>query len=302
MTRAFLKLIAAGLAVCVAGCGGGGGGSSAGLASTPAPPSGPAPPPGPSPSSAVDIFPSPATQEFAAIGSGDDLRIRFDAASNNYEVMVESQGWIRLLDDPLSTPQAGYPNTNFVFAGSPVNQSHFMIRAHHSYSDPDVRYLYSNLAAWGVEDLGGFVAFGMATPSAGMPTTGSASYKGMIEGRATDTTFDYQAGSLVSGWMIGSISLVFDFGGSSLSGSLSPILSLDKQYPLGTFSFENTVYSAGSTSFSGRFDTNVAGSNSFAGQFTGPAAQELIGKFAFPYMSPVSGTPQQSQGAFIAKR
>ena len=300
--RASSKLMVTALAFCIAGCGGGGGGSSASVASSPPPPTETPPPPGPSPSSAVDIFPSPATQEFATIGTGDDLRIRYDAASNKYEVMAEGQGWVGLLDDPHSSPQAGSPNTSFVFAGSPVNHSHFLIRAHHSYSDPDVRYLYSNLAAWGVEDLGGFVAFGIATPSGGMPTAGSASYKGMIEGRATDTSFDYLAGALMPGAMIGNISLVFDFGGGSLSGSLSPILYLDKQYPLGTFSFENTIYSTGSTSFSGQFDTNVAGSNSFSGQFTGPAAQELIGKFAFPYMSPVSGTPQQSQGAFIAKR
>ena len=300
MKRTALGVVApAALAVFVSACGGGGGGSGAGIAALPAPP--PQPTPTPSPS-AVDIFASPATQEFATIGTGDDLRIRYDAGTNKYEVMAEGQDWVRLVDDPLSSPQPGSPNSNFVFAGSPVNHSFFMIRAHHSYDDPDVQYLYSNLAPWASEDVGGFVAFGMATPSSGVPATGSASYKGMIEGWASDTTFDYLAGALVSGTMEGTINLVFNFGGGSLSGSLSPVLYLDTKYPLGTFSFQDTVYSTGSTTFSGRFDTNVAGSNSFAGQFTGPTAQELIGKFAFPYISPVTGSPKQSEGAFIAKR
>lgn len=281
------------LALCLAACGGGGGGSGAGLTSTPAPPLG-------RPPSAVDIFASPASQEFATIGSGDDLRIRYDAASNKYEVMAENQGWGTLVDDPNFTPQAGNPNTNFLISG--FSQSHFLIRAHRSFNVPDVRYSYSNLAAWGGAGLGGYVAFGMATPSGSVPVTGSATYNGMIEGKATDTVFDNLAGQVVPGGIKGSIELAFNFGAGSLSGSINPTLDLNQDFSLGTLSFTDTVYSTGSGNFSGRFNTNLAGNNSFGGLLTGPNAQELIGRFAFPYISPVTGTPKQAEGAFIAKR
>lgn len=297
MKRTALGLaVPAALAFCIAGCGGGGS-SVTGLASTPPPPAAPPPPPT---SSDVDIFPSPVTQEFATIGSGSDIRIRYDAVTDKYEVMAGNQGWGALVDDPSFQPLPGNPNTNFRIAG--YNNSYFLIRAHHSYSDPDVRYLYSNLAAWSGGGHGGYVAFGMATPASGVPTTGNATYNGFIEGTATDTYFDSLIGANVQGGMEGSINLVFNFGGGSLSGNISPVLYLGTKHSLPTLSFANTVYSTGSTGFSGKFNTNVAGSNSFAGQFTGPNAQELIGKFAMPYTSPIDGTPQQSQGAFIAKK
>lgn len=296
MTRIALGLaVPAALAILLAGCGGGGGGSTS-LASTPPPP----PPPPPPTSSAVDIFPSPASQEFATIGVGADIRIRYDSATNKYEVMAGNLGWGTLLDDPNSAPLPGNPNTNFRISG--YTDSIFLIRAHHSYSEPDVRYLYSNLAAWSGGGQGGYVAFGMATTAGGVPTTGSATYNGFVEGSATDTYFDPLVGAAVAGGMEGSINLAFNFGSGSLSGSFSPVLYLGTKIPLSTVNFTNTVYSTGSTSFSGRFNTNVAGNNSFSGLFTGPNAQELIGKFALPYISPVNGNPQQSQGAFIAKK
>ena len=295
---ALMRAASAGMALCLTACGGGGGGSE--LASTPPPPTTPTPTPT---SSAVDIFQSPASQEFAVTGTGSDLRIRYDAATNRYEVNPGNQGWVALLDDPLFSPLAGNPNTNFVFAGSPVNQSNFLIRAHYSYTNPDLQYLYSNLAPWSGQGLGGYVAFGMATPPGGVPATGNATYNGMIEGVSTEkysSPWDY--GDESPAHIAGSIKLAFSFGSGSLSGSISPTLYLGTDHQLGTFNFVNTVFSAGSTSFSGRFDTATPGSNSFSGLFTGPNAQELIGKFALPYVSPVDGTSQQSQGAFIAKK
>jgi hypothetical protein len=234
------------------------------------------------------------------MGSGSDLRIRYDAATNKYEVMAGNLGWGTLVDDPQSSPLPGSPNTNFQVSG--YSQSNFLIRAHYSFSEPDARYLYSNLAVWSGGGLGGHVSFGIATPPSGVPLTGSATYSGMIEGKATDTYFDNLAGAVVNGGISGSISLAFNFGAGSLSGSISPRLDIGNHYSLGTLSFANAVYSTGSSSFSGQFNTNVAGINGFSGLFTGPNAQELIGKFAFPYTSPISGTPQQAEGAFIAKK
>ena len=37
---------------------------------------------------------------------GSDLRIRYDSVSNEYEVLVSNE-WVRLVDDPLSSPAPG---------------------------------------------------------------------------------------------------------------------------------------------------------------------------------------------------
>lgn len=288
------KILLAGAALSLAACGGGGGG---GLNSTPTPT--PAPPPTSS-SSAVDIFPLPATQEFTTIGSGNSLRIRYDAVTKKYEVMAEGRGWETLVDDPLFSPHPGNPNVSFVFAGSPSNSSSFMIRTHYSYADPTVKYQYSSLAPWSVGSVGGVTAFGMATAASGVPVVGSASYQGLIEGGTTETYSD--GFETAPGYVVGSINLNFNFGNGSLSGSISPTLHLASTHSLATLNFTDTVYSTGSPNFSGSFSTSLAGPNSFAGLFTGPAAQELIGRFAFPYLSPVDGTAEQAAGAFVAKR
>lgn len=284
------------LAMALTACGGGGGA----LNSTPTPALTPTPTPTPT-SSAVEIFQSPATQEFATIGSGNSLRIRYDAATNKYEVMAEGRGWETLVDDPSFSPHPGDPNVSFVFAAT--NASHFMIRTHYSYAEPTVRYLYSNLAPWSVGSVGGVTAFGMATLAGGVPVVGSASYQGIIEGRTTETYVDgWSDEGVAPGYVQGNINLAFDFGNGSLSGSISPILHLDRSHNLAPMQLTNTVYSIGSTTFSGQFATTLTGANSLSGLFTGPAAQELIGSFAFPYTSPVDDKKYQAAGAFVGKR
>lgn len=282
------------LAMTLTACGGGGGA----LNSTPTPALTPTPTPT---SSAVAIFQSPATQEFATIGSGNSLRIRYDAATNKYEVMAEGRGWETLVDDPSFSPHPGDPNVSFVFATT--NASHFIIRTHYSYAEPTVKYQYSNLAPWSVGSVGGVTAFGMATLESGMPIVGSASYQGIIEGRTAETYVDsWSDEGVAPGYVQGNINLAFDFGNGSLSGSISPILHLDRSHNLAPIQFTNTVYSTGSTTFSGQFGTSLSGANSFSGLFTGPAAQELIGSFAFPYTSPVDDKNYQATGAFVGKR
>ncbi len=145
------------------------------------------------------------------------------------------------------------------------------------------------------------MAFGIPTPVAGVPTTGSATYNGSIGGHSTETAFDNLGAAYYPALVEGSISLSFNFGAGSLSGIISPtIYNLDRR-ALAPLNFANTIYGSGSTSFSGSFDTSLSGLNSFSGQFTGPQAQELIGSFAFPYASLEDGKAYQAVGAFVAK-
>jgi hypothetical protein len=79
--------------------------------------------------------------------------------------------------------------------------------------------------------------------------------------------------------------------------------------PLGIYAFKDTVFSVGSPTYSGKFDTNVDGDNFFLGRFTGPNAEETIGAWALPFLFTTGGETlqpdnkvHQSFGAWIAKR
>ena len=129
--------------------------------------------------------------------------------------------------------------------------------------------------------------------------TGSATFSGTIFGQSNEP-FETVIGDTAI--ILGDIDLGFNFGAGTLSGSISPLLLLDTQYNLPSMQFTNTVYSTGSTTFSGKFETKLSGMNGFSGLFTGPAAQELIGDFIFPYKSPADNKAYQAAGAFVAKK
>jgi len=286
--RSALFLIV-GSALALAACGGGG---TSGVASIPTPP-----PPPPPPSTTAIIEKATTSQEFAVKGAtsssladGDQLHIRYDAASTKYEVRLPTSAqWEALSLDPGVTPNS----TNFVTSTG----THFVVQRGIANG-----YEYSALAGWSSASNGGAVAFGIPTPIGGVPTTGTATFDGSLFGRTNETYRDLLAAANVNGGIVGDISLGFDFGAGTLSGSISPILHLSTTYNLAPMQFTNTVYSSGSATFSGKFDSALGGANSFSGQFTGPTAQELIGNFAFPYTSPVDSKVYDAAGAFVAKR
>ena len=95
----------------------------------------------------------------------------------------------------------------------------------------------------------------------------------------------------------------------ALAGAMTAALDDYTMIPLGTFNFKDTVFAAGSTSYSGKFDTQTAGDNFFLGQFTGPNAEETIGAWALPFVLDVGsstvaadGKAHQAFGAWIGKK
>ena len=273
-------------AFALAGCGGDGG---YGVGSTPPPPTvNPTPTPTPTPTPPPPIIPAATTsQQFAVMGmvAGDafqngptidpgvQIKVRYDASSNSYEVMKpDDQDWQKIIPSGTS-----YQGTSVLVW--PVEGD----------------YQYSRLISWNDGANSGRNAVGMATPAGGVPATGNATYSGQILGQTSEPHSD---GSVLH--VDGSIMLSFNFGAGSLSGSITP--NLHTGFNLGTMNFRDTVYSTGSTAFSGKFDTNAAGVNSFSGLFTGPVAQELIGNFAFPYRSPLDGLTYQADGAFVGAK
>jgi hypothetical protein len=140
------------------------------------------------------------------------------------------------------------------------------------------------------------MAFGTATPTSGIPTTGSATYDALLRGFAADSRWDVS----------GTASLQFDFGAGTLVGHLDPILLNANglaSVSLGTYTFVNTVFGAGSTTFSGGLQkTGIAQLGSFNGLFTGPAAQELIAHWRAPYVNPDSSTSSEIFGVLIGRK
>lgn len=290
MSNSIFRPIVLATAMALGGCGGGGGGVE--VASLPPPPAPPAPPPPPAPS--PSIVPAATTsQQFTSVGAthvweggepllgaADQLAVRYIQSSNSYEVQLpHSQDWGGIRE------AAG--NGQLAFEGAvalSIRQS----------------YQYSSVFSWGDgATYFGHDAIGVATPDGGVPVTGSASYSGNFWGQTSEINLSRPVS------IYGGIDLSFDFGGGSLSGLLSPVVfyySTYDDYGLAPVSFRETVYSTGSTTFSGKFDTNLAGVNSFSGLFTGPNAQELIGNLALPYQSPIDSKTYQADGAFLAKK
>jgi hypothetical protein len=213
------------------------------------------------------------------LGAADQLQVRYVASSNSYEIQLpDSQTWIGL--SPKSEVEAAGGGVTVVIQ--------------------NLNYRYSSPIEWFTgNSLAGVEAIGIATAAGAVPVTGSATYTAFAEGRTSESS----GSGLMDPLVMGSMTLNFDFAQGSLSGSLSTVLDPEwNGYQLDTLSFRDTVYSKGSTSFSGKFDTNLDGVNSFRGLFTGPHAEELIGNFDFPYQSPIDGHTYQADGAFVGAR
>ena len=143
----------------------------------------------------------------------------------------------------------------------------------------DFALTYTSFALYETSDGAmGAVAFEIPTAASAMPTAGSASYNAFVA--AQDENFI---------GIRGTAKLQFDFGAGTLAGHFDPVIYdyLAGNTPLGHYDFANTVFGAGSTSFSGQLsNSKVTGLGSFEGQFTGPEAQELMARFSAPLINP----------------
>jgi hypothetical protein len=315
-------------AVGLSACGGGSGGTR--VASTPTPPPSPPPPSPPAGPPPVKIFANPTPVEYASVGASvsgpggnldtyssasatlgpvsasdaDQPHIRF-SAGGYYEIEMPGTAWDRLVHyKGLVNPSTD--NNYFQPASVAQNQAYLITASLIS------GYTYSELGGWGSSAASrwGYVAFGTPTPNGAVPVTGSASYAGTVIGSTDIMVADNLYGGYFPLNVDGTVELNFNFGAGTLGGSMA--LSLpDGMNPMeiGTWAFRDTVYSAGSTTYSGSFDTNALGQNFFLGRFTGPSAEETIGAWALPFVFDRGGesvTPDgqthQAFGAWIAKR
>lgn len=307
------------LTLSLCACGGGGGGE--GVASIPPPPPPPTPTPTPTPGpAAVTIFGNPSPGEFATAGASisgpggnldtyqhatdrfgtvsgadqDQPHIRYNGGGY-YEIEMPGSNWDQLI--PYKGLVDPGPDNNYFQPQSVAQNLGYLA----TYNSRLTGYSYSELGGWGSAAAGrwGWVAFGTPTPAGGVPVSGSATYSGIVHGSADVMTPDGLYGGFDTTPINGTVGLNFDFAKGTLDGSMTVSLNATD---LGTFNFKDTVFSVGSTDYSGVFDTSVAGSNFFLGKFTGPNAQETIGAWALPFHFSGDNQDHQAFGAWIAKK
>lgn len=294
----FNHMLLATAACALAACGGGGGGGGSGLVSVPTPAPTPTPSPTPTPgiTGPVLIPGATTTQTFTTIGlfqnppvagldSVDEIpfSVRYDADLGVYFLAGPGMPDERM---ELSRTSDGY----YLYEHSGP-----MENIVHAFIDPAGKYRFTN---YGTDNyLLGHFAFGVATLAGGVAVTGSASYLADVFGESA-TPFEYRVG--------GSASLNFDFSAGTLAGTFDPI-AYDyyggTARPLGRYSFVDTVYSAGSTNFSGglRHDGNNL-TGSFMGLFTGPAGEELMATWKTQFIDPKNGQVDGIFGVLIGRK
>lgn len=215
--------------------------------------------------------------------------VRYDAASNSYFVGLPSyQG-----ASPSKVELTGESSSYYtgLIAGSGMNPVAV------SFRKPGSTYQYTNLGFVGL--LGDFptsvFAFGQVTPQGSVPVMGTATYLAELSGASFNPSY----------YIRGSATLDFNFAAGTLSGHLDPdIYDLSGGFlSLGQYTFTNTIYSTGSTTFSGSLLNSSNGqTGSFDGLFTGPFAQELMGSWNAGYINPDTKAAETMFGVMIGSQ
>lgn len=308
-------ILLAGAAFALTACGGGG----ERVSSLPPPPTGtpsptPTPPPvqPPIPPGPIGLTSSAPFKTFSAHADGtgglvadaNGVQFQYSAADNSYTITLPGYQQGRLVTTGGSGSfQSGASEwlhltgtTNSVTVGSTSATQPVIVSL---YWPASSSFTYTNFARWFDANSAsitgdGVFAYGIPTAAGDVPLTGTATYSGEIRGITSDA-FDV--------W--GGVSLAFNFGAGTLSGSMSPeIAPVWDAISLGTYTFRDTVYSTGSTSFSGAFQLpgSLTGPSSFQGSFTGPSAAELMASWQAPYQIPGNSKPGTMAGVWIAKK
>ncbi len=273
--------------LALAACGGGSGGSGAGTSFIPAPP----PTPVTTPTSASNPLSAPpagvtSTTDLASNGAIGE--VRWNAALQAYEVEVPGYPDARV----VSTSRGPYGEVGDLVAADGSTLPLVMLAW--------TGFQYTRLGHFASSNgspSGGAFAFGVPTPAGAVPISGTATYSAQIDGVA------YTSDGAAAWGLHGGATFNFNFAAGTLSGYIDPQLNGPMEVPaLPRYTFTNTVFSAGSTTFSGGFDVVGPTPSYFQGQFTGPAAQELMAEFRAPYFDSFSNSWGELIGAMAGNR
>jgi hypothetical protein len=298
------SIVVSAAALGLAACGGGGGGvNSTPFVPTPTPPPPPPPPVPPIPPGYIGLT---STDPFAihsayladdgALVAGEGgVAFSFSPVDGRYTVTVPGyqEGHLVTTGGDGSFDETGWidlqATENDVTVGDTSEVQSVKVMLDWPASSD---FKYTSFARWSDAGLKGFFVYGIPTAAGDVPISGTASYDGTIHGLTSNQSE-----------VFGSISFLFDFGQGSLSGAMKPeLVGGWDSIPLGTYTFRDTVYSVGSTKFSGAFQ--VPGTNApsfFSGSFTGPNAVELMGSWKAPFINPTDNSSGTMAGVFAAK-
>jgi hypothetical protein len=306
VTRNLAMASAAALAITLSACGGAGGG--AGTEVIPPPPPSPPPPPTqpPPPAGPIGLTSGSPFAVFSGYLSGNGtpvsgpggVKFAYSAADDRYTVSLPGfqEGHPVRIGTNGSYNESGWLQVSSTFNSVTVGNTTAVQPVYLTLDWPaSSDFTYTSVGRWTDPQSKtlGYFAYGIPTAAGDVPVVGSAGYTGEIRG-VTGESYD----------VFGTINLLFDFGGGSLSGEMKPqIAPVWDAIPLGTYTFRNTVYSVGGSSFSGSF--NVPGSSAasaFEGSFNGPKAAEAMGSWKAPYLNPLTSTWGSMAGIFTAKQ
>ncbi len=93
-------------------------------------------------------------------------------------------------------------------------------------------------------------------------------------------------------------------GSGTFSGHMDAMISDGwDPVPLPRYSFVQTNYARGATTFSGRLEAaGVSGPSSFEGRFNGPQAAELMARWTAPFVDPLKRGSGNMTGIWLGKK
>jgi hypothetical protein len=288
---------------------------------TPTPPPPPVPPPPSGPIGLISDVPfavqavareAPTNSAPTVTDANAAVEFRYDAAANAYEVKLPGlqQGRLQTRSynggfDANGWTSVDSSNNNVLTGSNGTAQPVTLTLNWPSRAlNPQAVYSYSGWGYWTTGNRAasppfraGVFAYGIATPSGGIPRTGSASYAASVLGETEGASFDNATA------VGGKVSLLFDFAAGTLSGSMRPELCPWDCIDLGEYRFKDTIFAPGSTTFAGSFAVDGTTLPSFfSGNFNGPGAAELIARWRAPYRESPTASWGMMSGVWVGKK
>lgn len=225
----------------------------------------------------------------------DSLSIQYDAASKTYT--LNGAGWGNVFGPAqLQAPPAGGTPGTDVYRTSDTVPNFFNVNKSGA-DNPNVadRYSYVTWGAWVRNQPDSTIIFGVAgyqTAASDLPRSGSATYKGSVQGILSDATGTYSLPGASTA------SLTANFAASSVTTTLNLAGKLNATAPVVDFgSYTGTAAISGTAAYQGALTGSTGYTGTFDGAFYGPSAAETGYTFVLN-----RGPGESAGGLFIGKK
>lgn len=188
--------------------------------------------------------------------------------------------------NPRTPPLSDIESELFLYKVGPNNQQ--IQLTYVSFGVQVVNPSTAPFSPWSATGRETLFVYGLPTLAAGMPTSGTATYNGVVWGAAsTPASGAFTAGvyditgtsTLTANFSTSSLALALTFSGTPVAFSSQlvsgvPTMSVSANGSIGSVGFQNRISGGGDAgTFSGGFEGGASGT--FTGRFYGPSAQEF---------------------------